>query len=1167
MNTILLAILISLSLTIIQAQSTCPVVSSSNSPQQRCKCGIKIDGHIYIYCARKQLKQLPKFTRSSILYDELILSGNQIERIAANSFNGLRVKRLYLDDNPIELIERNALNELANYLEELIVSVNYVNSVDAASAHIDNQIELVDTSSLQKRAQIPPTLFQNLLNLKTIKLNGLEWTTEMVAEPHYSSDLEIGTLKPNTFNRTRKLEVIHLVDCGINKVELSSLSGVETSLKELNLDSNQLTSVDDVFNELKRMKRLQLLNLSRNRIRQLRRYPSTQFDFAELSELLLDLSFNSIVGIDEYAFGYAQNGLVNALTKLNLNNNELSQFQLGFVSQLAGLRELHLDYNKIEYLPDNLFGNSRRLETLSLKGNFIASLRSEFVFAGLHFSLRRLNLASNKIQSISRRVFMQTGKLKELNLERNQLGAHFDTVTFRNAQPTMPWLGSLSDSDIQLNTELINTFEGVESELKILNLENNQLKASHLWSLVNLLNVETLKLGNNDFSGLSLKAANALNLKEASASQRLAKLFEFYRNLTYLDMQNSSIAQTPYFLGLNRTLLSFNLAQNKLCHLNANNLRKLYYKLKYLNLNANPLSCDCHLAGLRQWIDDLALLSTIELSSSFNSSADLNQFQREPAVNWKCASPKPLASKYVNRLSAQDLACGGSEQAEKCALDEDASIRSTTSTAKTSPHSTSDSAKTLLPLGDKEEIKIVEMQTSPSFWLSSPPAKPSSTSRTSTSPILDALHKQQRQQVQTSSFFSSMELKQTLLGSFIGALSVIIIVAVIVCLIKTTKRRFSATNMSLCLNDSEKDKSTTTTTTVASSNNNNNNNSPYDLGKLSLQTLCINSTGCSASSGSSSSSSSGSNATNSSCVCGILAANGGDGHVDLSKPCLFTKMDPLRLTMLSSGSNLLTANMGYAQGYNNRTSFHQNYLNCHPHLINAHQLNNNNNNNNNTSLHYLASHLPNSPGGDSSSVSSPSPYLLNDQVELGSSSEDKKVFLNSKLYQGASGNENNYDKLHQQRMSSSNCSFRPQSSAANFSKFSTLNGNSPFLSNCTSTLQFQNKCIHNQLVQKSNVGDLVCTSCNILSAANVAETTPFLILTSGDVNRLVDLSGLAESKQAAASEHLSSQHTYHEIGDILINLNNGNLKTLNRNNSLNKPAGNSLEAKTNEMYI
>lgn len=67
------------------SQSTCPVVQpqsvSSASNEQKCKCGIKIDGHIYIYCARKQLARLPKFTRSSILYDELILSGNRIETI------------------------------------------------------------------------------------------------------------------------------------------------------------------------------------------------------------------------------------------------------------------------------------------------------------------------------------------------------------------------------------------------------------------------------------------------------------------------------------------------------------------------------------------------------------------------------------------------------------------------------------------------------------------------------------------------------------------------------------------------------------------------------------------------------------------------------------------------------------------------------------------------------------------------------------------------------------------------------------------------------------------------------------------------------------------------------------------------------------------------------
>ncbi len=392
------------------AQSTCPVKTTFN--QQRCKCGIKTDGQIYIYCARKQLTQLPEFTRSSILYEELILTGNQISHINTNDFRGLRVKRLYLDDNPIQSIEPNALTELANYLEELVISVDR-------------------TQVVYDRPQLPARLFKSLLNLKIVKLTGLQVT-----------DIDSGYLDSSLFNRTRKLEVIHLTDCGLKSLAPYAFSGVEYSLRELNLDNNQIGSADVAFNELERMRRLEVLVLSRNKIRRLDRFSghyATDSVGSELTmgsnlisglqasakSLEIDLSFNAINHIDRFAFAGQS---LSATTKLNLNNNELNQFQLGFIAQLAMLTELYLDYNKISYVPDNLFINSRYLETLSLKGNFISQIGSEFAFSGLHFSLMRLNLASNKLNTIGRRVFMQTTKLRDLNLERNELGSHFEML-------------------------------------------------------------------------------------------------------------------------------------------------------------------------------------------------------------------------------------------------------------------------------------------------------------------------------------------------------------------------------------------------------------------------------------------------------------------------------------------------------------------------------------------------------------------------------------------------------------------------------------------------------------------------------------------------------------------------------------------------------------------
>lgn len=199
-----------------------------------------------------------------------------------------------------------------------------------------------------------------------------------------------------------------------------------------------------------------------------------------------------IVTIDERAFGsrLQNDGLTSQITRLNLANNELNQFQLSFITQFERLRELVLDYNQIEYIGDNLFANARHLEVLSLKGNLIQRLHSEYVFAGLHFNLRRLNLAANRLEFVNRRALAKALRLRELNLERNRLGVQFDSA--------------------ENLTATAGIFDGVETELRYLNLENNGLKPQHLFALNGLINLESLKLGNNNFADLDVKSTRIL---------------------------------------------------------------------------------------------------------------------------------------------------------------------------------------------------------------------------------------------------------------------------------------------------------------------------------------------------------------------------------------------------------------------------------------------------------------------------------------------------------------------------------------------------------------------------------------------------------------------------------------------------------------------------------
>ena len=62
----------------------------------------------------------------------------------------------------------------------------------------------------------------------------------------------------------------------------------------------------------------------------------TSLTEATSDKFFLDLSFNSLAQIDEQAFGtWLDQSLFNLQLKLNLNNNEITQFQLNFILIIA----------------------------------------------------------------------------------------------------------------------------------------------------------------------------------------------------------------------------------------------------------------------------------------------------------------------------------------------------------------------------------------------------------------------------------------------------------------------------------------------------------------------------------------------------------------------------------------------------------------------------------------------------------------------------------------------------------------------------------------------------------------------------------------------------------------------------------------------------------------
>lgn len=539
-----------------------------------CQSGIREDNTNYIYCARRQLYHVPLFSKNNVVYDELVLSDNRIGELSKSSFSRIKVKRIYLNGNPVRAIEDAAFARLENHLEELWLDAD-------GGEPQGGRIE----------PGLPRAVVNYLRNLNRLRLKGFL----------------VPRLENSVFKRLNRLETLSIQFSSIEEIEPNAFEGISSTLKELYLDGNILTSVPT--EALIQLKSLRVLSLSQNGIKSL-----DQFSFGANSLLTgltrLDMSYNGLRAVDSRAFHQFNR----TLDTLSLQNNEINSYSLRFVEQLGALKELNLDFNLIARLPLGLFLNSRSLSVLSLQGNSILFDADNIeVFSGLS-NLVRLNLARNAIKSIPDGLFKPMRSLKSLHLDKNNLEGG---------------LGELA-------------FDGLQTTLANLSLQYTRLKsASSLDFLAHFESLERLKVGFNQLTRLDLTRLN----------RRL------FSTLTTIDAQNNRIEEivdggeslTPL-----ESLVEFDLTSNRLCTFSGRVLSKMP-KLKNLALGQNPLECDCHLRDLFTWtrrMYDRDVVGYIQWQCEpeaedlpprmFTSLTDA-EFKCEPGRTSKCHKNLPIS--------------------------------------------------------------------------------------------------------------------------------------------------------------------------------------------------------------------------------------------------------------------------------------------------------------------------------------------------------------------------------------------------------------------------------------------------------------------------------------------------------------------------------------------
>ena len=598
-----------------------PAAAGAGAPlfSSVCQSGIREDNTNYIYCARRGLHDIPLFNKNNVVYDELVLADNKIARLTAASFARIKVKKIFLNGNPLRHVEAGTFARLENHLEELWLDA------DSASASA-----IATESGPDSLANgLPAAVVNHLRNLNKLRLKGLH----------------VPVLGDHALKRLGRLELLSLQFCAIERIEPAAFAGLHNTLKELYLDGNQLQSVPSEALLGAAFRSLRVLSLAQNQIKSL-----AADSFARLSPALvrLDLSYNGLRSVDAHVF----RGLnASILEQLFAQNNELSAHSLRFVRQLTGLRELNLDFNLIGRMPSAansapVFADSARLQLLSLQGNSIVFDEDDdqtSVFEGL-VGLHRLNLARNGLRRLPDGVFGPLRALRSLVLDKNPVE--------------------------NLNER---TFAGLEHSLLNVSMQSMRMRTpAQLRSLRALRRIERVKLAHNELAG----------------SVDMATFEAAHASLAVLDMQNNRIEAITWSVKHQQddqdqeaktkmsALVELDLANNKLCFVDARRVLVRMPRLRSLGLGQNPLRCDCHLAPLYEW-------------TRARLEPDALAF-----VQWQCenddddddvdeAMPRPRRRRLFTSLRPGEFACTSSS-AGKCPQSTSQNTSTSTSTSSTS---------------------------------------------------------------------------------------------------------------------------------------------------------------------------------------------------------------------------------------------------------------------------------------------------------------------------------------------------------------------------------------------------------------------------------------------------------------------------------------------------
>ncbi|XP_012272309.1 toll-like receptor Tollo [Orussus abietinus] len=439
---------------------------------------------------------------------------------------------------------------------------------------------------------------------------------------------KIGNLSDDAFKGLRELRNLtvrtHNTDWSSMALDVSARAFTEElgQLERLDLGENNMWSLPE--GSLCPLINLEVLNLTRNRLRDV-----TGFRFNAAARCAsglrqLDLSNNSIESLPSAAFSglsrlhsldLRSNAIASladrafeglpSLAVLELTDNRLTSLPPELFADTRNVQEIHLKNNSLNVLPPGLFSELSQLLVLSLSRN---ELTAEWVNAATFTGLVRLvilDLSYNRITRLEPAVFRDLYSLQILRLQGNLLDGLLE-----NTFSALYNLHTLVLSDNRLTNIDAATLSGLYV-LSFLSLDNNRLDALHPSSLKNASSLQDLYLNGNRLTVIpeALEATpllRTLDLGENLISEIPNGTFDHLSQMYGLRLTENHIGNlSKGIFDRTKELKILNLSRNRIQRIEAGTFNE-NVNLQAIRLDGNQLT---DIAGLFSNLPNLVWLN------------------------------------------------------------------------------------------------------------------------------------------------------------------------------------------------------------------------------------------------------------------------------------------------------------------------------------------------------------------------------------------------------------------------------------------------------------------------------------------------------------------------------------------------------------------------------